>query len=359
LSNSIIANPIATPTDSTTYNVTITSPNGCVYSDSVNINVFFDLPVPVLIDTLNICKNTSGSINASGADEYLWYPNTSINTTTGTSVIVNPPNDFTYYCDFTNACGTLTDSVYIDVIFPAIVAGNDTTICLGDNANLWASGAVTYQWIPASSVNSPTASSVIATPTQTTTYTVIGTDAIGCIDTANVTVSLFPTAFVQTNPDVYAIPGDEIQLNAISTTPGNYTWSPSTYLSCVNCQNPFTSTEQEITYTVEYTDQNGCRAKDNVTIYFEPLVYIPNTFTPDNDEHNQAFSISAFNIQWFELIIYNRWGEELYQMTSTSDFWDGTYKGLKCQNGTYIWKLTYKDLKNYITEQNGHINLIR
>jgi gliding motility-associated-like protein len=188
---------------------------------------------------------------------------------------------------------------------------------------------------------------------------VIGTDAIGCVDTAFVTVTLFPTAFVQTNPDVYAIPGDEIQLNATSTTPGNYTWSPSTYLSCINCQYPFTFTEQEITYTVEYTDQNGCKAKDKVTIYFDPLVYIPNTFTPNDDENNQSFSVTAYNVQWFELIIYNRWGEELYQMTSTSDFWDGTYKGYKCQDGTYIWKLTYKDLKNYITEQNGHINLIR
>jgi gliding motility-associated-like protein len=359
LSNGTISNPIATPTNSTTYNVTITSPNGCVYSDSVNVNVFFDLPIPMLIDTLKICKNTSGTLIASGADTYFWYPNTSINLTTGATVNVNPPNDFTYYCDFTNACGTLTDSVYIDVISPTIVAGNDTTICLGDFANLWASGAVTYQWMPAASINFPTASAVVARPTQTTTYNVIGTDSIGCIDTAYVTVSLFPTAFVQTNPDVYAIPGDEIQLNAISTTPGNYTWSPSSYLSCVNCQNPFTSTEQEITYTVEYTDQNGCRAKDNVTIYFEPLVYIPNTFTPNDDENNQTFSVTAYNIQWFELIIYNRWGEELYQMTSTSDFWDGTYKGYKCQDGTYIWKLTYKDLKNYITEQNGHINLIR
>lgn len=359
LSSSIIANPIATPTNSTTYNVIITSPNGCVYSDSVVVEVFFDIPVPSLIDTLKICKNASGTLTASGADSYFWYPNNAINSVNGPTVIVNPLNDQVYYCDFTNACGTLTDSVYIDVISPLIVAGNDTTICLGDGANLWATGALTYQWIPAASVNSPTASSVIASPTQTTTYSVIGTDAIGCVDTAFVTVTLFPTAFVQTNPDVYAIPGDEIQLNVTSTTPGNYTWSPSTYLSCINCQNPFTFTEQEITYTVEYTDQNGCKAKDKVTIYFDPLVYIPNTFTPNDDENNQSFSVTAYNVQWFELIIYNRWGEELYQMTSTSDFWDGTYKGYKCQDGTYIWKLTYKDFKNYITEQNGHINLVR
>jgi gliding motility-associated-like protein len=86
---------------------------------------------------------------------------------------------------------------------------------------------------------------------------------------------------------------------------------------------------------------------------------VPNTFTPNDDETNQGFQVLAKNITDFQLLIFNRWGERIYEMTDLQDYWDGSYKGLKCQDGTYVWKLTYTDLMYNRYEMTGHINLIR
>ena len=116
---------------------------------------------------------------------------------------------------------------------------------------------------------------------------------------------------------------------------------------------------QNTTYVVTYTDENGCSASDNVHIYYDPIVYVPNTFTPNGDESNQGFHIIANNIKSFELLIFNRWGELIFKMTDIADYWDGTYKDLKCQDGTYVWKLEYYDFLNKEYNLTGHVNLLR
>jgi len=359
LSNGSIANPIATPTQSTLYQLEIVTADGCEINDSVNVVVYFTPPVPVIPDVLSLCKGASINISVSGADSYVWSPNYQINTLIGSQVTVNPPNDYTYYCDFANACGTIRDSVRIDVVEASIFAGNDTIICPGETATLWASGGVSYNWSPSATLNSAISSQVFATPSDATLYTVIGIDQTGCPDTAQVYVDLFPQPFIQTSPDVYAMYGDEIQLSAISSTNGPFIWSPAEYLSCVVCNQPIATPNQNYTYSVSYTDENGCTASDIVNIYYNPILYIPNTFTPNDDEHNQGFHIVVGNIKSFELMIFNRWGELIFTMDDVNDYWDGTYKDLKCQDGTYVWAIKYYDFLDKEYEQTGHVNLLR
>jgi gliding motility-associated-like protein len=112
-------------------------------------------------------------------------------------------------------------------------------------------------------------------------------------------------------------------------------------------------------YTVQYTDANGCSASDQVTISFDPIIYVPNTFTPDGNEFNNGFQVIANNITSFEMSIFNRWGERIYVMNNSYDYWDGSYNGLPCQDGTYTWKLTYVDFKDQSYSIAGHINLLR
>jgi gliding motility-associated-like protein len=359
LSNAFISNPIATPTQSTLYQLETVTSDGCEINDSVNVAVYFTPPVPVIPAILALCKGASIAISVAGADSYAWSPNYQINTLVGSLVTVNPPVDFTYYCDFVNACGSVRDSVQIDVVEASILAGNDTIICPGETAQLWASGGVSYSWSPSSSLNSAIISQVLATPSVPTYYTVIGIDQTGCPDTAEVFVDLFPQPFVQTSPDVYALVGDEIQLYANSTTSGPFTWSPAEFLSCVTCPSPIATPNQNYSYAVSYTDENGCSASDSVSIYYNPIVYIPNTFTPNDDEVNQGFHIVIGNVKSFELLIFNRWGELIFTMDDVNDYWDGSFKGLECQDGTYVWTIKFVDFFDKEFEQSGHVNLLR
>jgi gliding motility-associated-like protein len=351
--------PVSTPDADIVYNVEIVTVNGCILNDSVAIDVYYTPPIPVLPDTIFLCFGATAEINASGGDTYLWSPNTNISSITDPTVFVNPVSDITYYCDFTNACGTTPDSVFIDIVAATITAGTDTIICPGESVNLWAQGGVSYSWSPYSSLNMNNTSLVTATPSIPTMYYVIGVDQYGCTNSDSVWVDLYPAAFIQTNPDVYAFYGDEVQLYATSTTTGPYIWDPAEFLSCVVCPDPIAIPNQNYFYTVSYSDENGCTAIDTVHIYYDPILYVPNTFTPNGDGMNPIFLAEGGNIKIFEMTIYNRWGELIFTSNDLNFGWDGTYDGNKCQDGTYVWKIKLTDFTDEEHDHVGHVNLLR
>src|SRR5690606_32161666 len=109
-----------------------------------------------------------------------------------------------------------------------------------------------------------------------------------------------------------------------------------------------------------YTDTNGCQASDVIHVYYEPLLWVPNTFTPDGDQFNNQFKFYGVNIADVKMDIYNRWGELIYTIEGFNDFWDGTYKGKPCPIGTYVWKIEYTDVfRDIILGKTGHVNLLR
>jgi gliding motility-associated-like protein len=91
-------------------------------------------------------------------------------------------------------------------------------------------------------------------------------------------------------------------------------------------------------------------------------VYVPNAFTPDNDEHNNTFRaiILGEKANSFEMLIFDRWGELIFQSFDHTVGWDGTYQGKVCPDGTYIWKIRMKtkDVDDVITKI-GHVILMR
>jgi gliding motility-associated-like protein len=348
------------PQQSTTYLVEIITPEGCELEREITVDVFNDIPLPVLDDTVRVCRGDSVTITTSGASEYLWSPNQFINTNSGPTVTINTDINITYYVDYTNACGTVTDSVYIELIDVNAVAGNDTIVCPGEVVNLYASGGVSYLWLPSETVFNPTDDTTSAQPPFPTTYSVIVTDENGCSSSAQVIIDHYPLPFVQTSPDYYGFQGDEVDLSANGSSPnGTYTWSPTEFLSCVNCQNPTSFTQETMTYVVDFVDENGCTASDDVTIYFEGILYIPNTFTPNGGKFNETFFAQGGNIVEFNILIFNRWGELIFEGNDFNDHWDGTYNGLPCPDGTYIWKVKYTDVMDNEKMLVGHVNLLR
>lgn len=352
--------PVSTPTNDILYTVQITTPEGCILSENVLVEVEFTPPAPVIPEEVTVCAGESTTITVSGASWYSWYPNTNLTGENTNTVTITPSQSMYYYCIFSNACDDILDSVYINVTTADINVFNDTIICPGQTATLLAEGGISYGWTPANSLNNANTSTVQATPTVPTMYVVAGMDVNGCVAYDSVFVDLFPAPFIQTNPNVYAFLGDQVQLSATSATPGPYTWYPTEFLSCVNCPNPIANPDQNFTYTVQYTDENGCTAADTVAIYYDPIVYIPNTFTPGgNDDVNPVFQAYGGNVNTFEMLIFNRWGEVIYTIEDFNDSWDGTYNGVDCQDGTYVWKATFTDFQDEEYTLEGHVNLLR
>ena len=350
---------LCTPNQNTNYTIEITTSDGCLIEEEIFVEVFNTVPVPIIDDTVNLCRNNSTNISVSGGSSYQWSPPNGLSATTGSTVTCSTLNDQMYVVEFINACGSVLDSVFVDVIVVNAVAGNDTTICPGDTANIWASGGVSYHWFPGGDILDNLSPSTLIFPENPGYFFVEVTDQNGCTDIDSVLIAHHPQPSVSTNEDQYGFFGDEFDLIANGSGVGSYSWTPIETVDCPSCASTIATPDNSTSYVVLFTDLNGCKAQAAVNIYFDPIVYIPNTFTPDDDAHNNYFEVIASNITDFELLIFDRWGELIYTMTDLNDQWDGTYKGRLCKDGTYVWKMTYKSLRGEKFVETGHINILK
>ena len=136
-------------------------------------------------------------------------------------------------------------------------------------------------------------------------------------------------------------------------------WSPSASLSCDSCAFPVASPEHTTAYTVELTDASGCKATASVIVFVNGSLFVPNTFTPDGDGLNDSFTALATEIAEFRLLVFNRWGEEIYASTDLRMSWDGTYNGTASPIDTYVWRIDLKELNGKKRTVFGHVNLVR
>ena len=94
-------------------------------------------------------------------------------------------------------------------------------------------------------------------------------------------------------------------------------------------------------------------------IYYDATIFVPNTFTPDDNDFNQFFQAVVSNVSSYEMSIYNRWGM-LVKIINKGDLgWDGTYNGLPSPDGVYVWKMEYQDIDQRSHFITGHLNLLR
>ena len=134
-----------------------------------------------------------------------------------------------------------------------------------------------------------------------------------------------------------------------------------------NTSHTYTGASDNILVSLTASTPLGCFDIYEMTIVVlsEAIFYIPNTFTPDEDEHNQLWKpifTSGFDIYSFNLEIYNRWGEIIWETNNASFGWDGTFgkDGLKVPSGIYNWTIRYGSKINDDTKQvNGFVNLMR
>lgn len=356
-----VQTPTVTPTETTDFIVEMTTNDGCQLIDTVRVEVELDKPIPDIPDLVSICKGYAMQVPIGGEfiDSYLWSPDYNISDINSSAPIITGEVDTIYVIGFFNVCGAVYDSIAIDVIEIEAEAWNDTIVCPGDPAIIYASGGVSYTWFPAGTVSTPDDSMTYVTPQVPTNYGVQVVDQFGCIDTAYVFVDHFPLPWVIASPDFYGFIGDTIPMSASAGGLGDFLWSPNEYLSCDTCSQVTSYTENNMSYTVTFTDENGCTASDVVNIYFDGILYVPNAFTPNGDGFNDLFRAEGGNINEFYLGIFNRWGELIFESEDMDIGWDGKYKGKFCQDGVYVWKIVYSDAQGTKKALHGHVVLLR
>jgi len=176
-------------------------------------------------------------------------------------------------------------------------------------------------------------------------------------DTATIDISLqLPTA-ISSNDTTISV-DQEIQL---STSGGStYMWTPDTYLDCSDCDNPISTPGNDIIYFIEVTDSLGCSVEDTivVTVIYYPL-FIPNGFSPNNDNENDILYVRGGGIASIQMHIFDKWGNLVFETLDAEKGWDGTFNGKPVNTGVYVYRMD-ATLKNGETlMESGNITLFR
>jgi gliding motility-associated-like protein len=303
-------NPASSGSGTFVITYTYTSAAGCTNSSTQNITVNAQPVVAITPQNPVICVGTSTTFTASGASTYVWTPATGLNVTTGNAVTASPLTTTTYLVTGTqNGCTNTADvtvNVYTNI--PVSITPTTSSICPGSNTPLTASGAVTYTWSPSNTLSGNSGSTVTASPTTTTVYTVIGSDLSGCTGSANAVVSINPLA----NINFVAVPKEgcaPLDVN-FRFHPGNGIMTNSWLWNFG--ENNATSTDtvtthtyyDQGTYTVTLSAQtiDGCAVSASDTIRVHPVPVADFLTHPDvttTDEPDISFVDQSVNAtQW-------------------------------------------------------------
>jgi hypothetical protein len=262
---------LVSPTINTTYTVTGTI-GGCINSATAVVTVSPNPAVSITPTSTIICLGGSTTLTAGGATSYVWSSNAgSVNTN---SVGLTPTATDTYTVTGTTGVCVTTATAVITInpsSFTIAVTPNTSTICLGSDVFLTASGATSYTWAPLGglALSSPNYDYAQAFPSVSTVYTVTSSDGSGCIATTTVSINVNSVSLNVTPSTSVICLGGSVSFMA-SGSVVSYNWSPTTYLSNPTIANPSASPLVTTNYVVYGTDANGCTANQMVTVTVNP-----------------------------------------------------------------------------------------
>jgi gliding motility-associated-like protein len=381
-----------TPNAQTTYTVQAENENGCLSPQgSTVVNVLPPLDGTVSA-TQTICPGESAFISATATDgnggpySFVWTDDAGNNVGVGGTISVAPNTTATYTVTITDGCEStpfsLTTTVEVTEVplldfsvdvdaqcNPAeFTITNTTDPSLVDQAFWYISDGQTFTNTDQISVNIDQAGSydvrlVVITPN-------------GCIDSIQrfsyLTVHPLPRASFTYGPQPVTMLNTEVSFQNNSSGAENYQWSfekgdPGTSVS----ENPTVSFPEAVVdnYFVNLVaiSEFGCldTASMNVIVESEVILYAPNTFTPDGDQYNEQWRvfIEGVDIQDFELLIFDRWGELIWESKDPAASWDGTYGAANADQvptGTYVWQIRTSDAftdKRY--EWQGQVTVLK
>jgi gliding motility-associated-like protein len=371
--------PIATGIAAGIFSCTVTDNNGCTTTSAFNI-----IEPQQLVATINppfsICAGQTANLssNVSGGTpsyNYNWSngaitANTSVTpasnpanynlvvtdangctTTALTTVSVNPLPDVTFSSDIIQGCGPL-----------CVTFTNSTPNTV---FTLWGLGN------GASSQGNPDATNCYTTPgAYSVTLTV--TDINGCVGTTQkvnyITVHPNPVASFTATPQPASILSPVVYFTDLSIGAISWTWSfGDVASSSSSIQNPNYVYPDTGNYAAQLvvTNEFGCKDSTYREIRINPdfVMYVPNTFTPNGDNINDIFIPVGIGMEgdYYEFLVYDRWGDVIFKSNSTNLGWNGKANGgvELAQQDTYVWRVSLRDVLGVKHLYVGNVNLIR
>ncbi|HEY0030453.1 MAG TPA: gliding motility-associated C-terminal domain-containing protein [Bacteroidia bacterium] len=353
------------PTTAGTFAVTYTISGTCTAVDTQLVVVNPVVPPvtgisytsPVCISGPNPTLTTVPGFTTGGT--YSVVPaGLSISTTSGAvNLGSSSPGTYTitysYPATTCGPAGSSSASLVVNPLAIPVLGFSYPTVCISDTtdpAPVQVGGFTTggvYSATPAGlSINDSTGVVDLSasTPgTYTVSYSVIGSGTLCTASgtgTASITINPLPTILVSSDAVVFL--GQSAWIYATGGT--SYNWTPALGLSCASCDSSLAAPEETTTYCVAVTDL-GCVDSACLKVVVElPCpsnrnMGVPNAFTPNNDGVNDKFCLDGWAdcINKFEIVIFDRWGEKVFESKDPDFCWDGVYKGKALDPAVFIY----------------------
>lgn len=368
--------PPANYTSPGNYTIRLVAINGNGCKDTSYKKIFVNPAPPVDAGPeATVCKNASYTLTPSGAVTYIWDPNPFLSCTNCNNPVATADTTTVFTVTGMDAIGCAArDSVLVKINPPiTITASKDDTLCVGSSVKFHVAGANIYKWFPPTYLDDPNSDQpVFSAVTDTTiTYRVTGTDDKNCYsDTATISVKVYPVPkmeILQKNITLDA--GSSVVLSSINSPDiTSWKWEPPQWLNSPNVPNPVANPAESITYVCAAVNGGGClsRTEVNITVVCGSTnIYIPNTFSPNNDGVNDKFYVRGkglFAIKSFR--IFNRWGQLVFQNLQAtpndeSGGWDGTFKNQKLSPDVYVYMVEILCANKTLIPVKGNVTLLR
>ncbi|HIP37257.1 MAG TPA: T9SS type B sorting domain-containing protein [Crocinitomix sp.] len=380
------ANPVVEFTNPGTYEVFLSITDTiCNLQDTAKkvITVYPALQLNLVNNDTVLCNNANTPFNLI-ADSYgtatLFEWSTDINFTTllnsgamDSVITVNPSSATTYYIHASNGWAScdIIDSVVVEFLDDAINLMPDTLICKGDTVNLYAnytSGGITnFDWSPNSSIIYENQNVALATPTQSQYYYLNAT-INGCVyfDSAWVQVDELDPNLVYATASPSEVPeGGTTTLQAFpDSSIYQYSWLPPNLVNNPSVQTTTATINQDQSFIVIVT-KGACSVPTTVSVTSleficgDVYIYVPNAFTPNQDNNNDVVYVRGENIEIMQFMIFDRWGELVFESNDQNIGWDGTFKGEPLDPDVYVYHLKVTCVGGLENLIKGNITLLK
>ena len=323
--------PIFTPGESQVIVASVKDEHACVGIDLVNLNVAALPEVTTINDTIvSQCNQLELTTDIVGdMDKISWTNAEQLDDPdTRSPHIVNAlEGTYTYKISVTDLYGCdATDEVTVQMVADPKL-GDDKFACEGDHFEVNVAGMENPVWEDAYAEESRT----ISDPGK---YLLEVSNEYGCGDEQTFVINPTPKLNLK---DTLIFEGESVMFSVnlpSEFAPYFYEWQDGSIL-------PRFEVSETGLYTLKVEDNLGCTAQDSAYVEVKPVgIESPSAFTPKSNNENDKFYLKDINVaEEFEMYVYDRWGELLFQTSETgyNGGWDGTYKGKICPAGAYVW----------------------
>jgi gliding motility-associated-like protein len=375
----------ATPPQQQTYTV-IASLNGCNKTAVSTISVLA-LPTPSISNlTPSLCVNETIRLQAAGGLSYRWQSPNQLTINQQALLLkvegANYAGDYTLTAIDNNNCeNSTTTKVHVYALPQGYLVSQPPQGCapllaelqLNETHNNSAITQVDWRMTQPKEQALNTQKAFTHQFTQAGHYTIVGTlkDANQCVNTITTHIEVYPKPLADFTyyPEKPVEGVDDVVFNNTSKGAKEFTW----FLQHQNnaqgeqewsqMEHPVYRFNEPGIYPIILQASNQWLCSDTLikTIKVEAdfNVYIPNTFTPNEDGNNEYFLPITRGVKLYELMIFNRWGKKLFETNDPTKGWDGTYQGQACKQEVYIWKLIVSANNGQQKQLTGEVLLVR